>query len=308
MNDDSTGTDALGQLLAWSRAMGADAALQDAAVDWLARGPEAPGAGFTLPARTAPLPSDAAAPGARSVSDPVTGAMSPTPQTARPQVSNLAPTVALPTARAPTLAPMIKVAVRPAAPVAATTLVELEAKLRAFDGCGLKATATNLCFYRGAASAKLMVIGEAPGREEDLEGRPFVGRAGQLLDKMLGSIGLGEDQYHITNIVYWRPPGNRTPSPQEVLACRPFLDCQLDLVAPDVVLLLGGTAAKYILETDEAILRLRGKWSEVVFGRRKVAVMATLHPTYLLQTPAAKRQVWRDLLAIKERLRPGAAG
>ena len=234
--------------------------------------------------------------------------MTPIPQTARPQAPNVAQIAARPVTRAPGLAPAAKAAVRPAAAVTATNLAELEAKLRAFDGCGLKATATNLCFYRGAASAKLMVIGEAPGRDEDLEGRPFVGRAGQLLDKMLGSIGLGEGKAHITNIVYWRPPGNRTPSPQEVLACRPFLNCQVDLVAPDVVLLLGGTAAKYILETDEAILRLHGKWSDVVFGRRTVAVKATLHPTYLLQTPAAKRQVWRDLLAVKDKLRPGAAG
>jgi DNA polymerase len=184
----------------------------------------------------------------------------------------------------------------------AGTLDELQAMLAAFDGCALKATAKNLCFYRGAAQARLMLIGEAPGRDEDLQGKPFVGRAGQLLDKMLAAIGLSEANAHITNIVYWRPPGNRTPTPQEAQVCRPFLERQVELVAPDLVLLLGGAAANHILGATEGIMRIRGKWREVALGERKVRAIATLHPAYLLRTPAAKRLAWRDLLAVKAAL------
>jgi DNA polymerase len=187
----------------------------------------------------------------------------------------------------------------------AATLDELESALRAFDGCGLKATAKNLCFYRGAPRARLMIVGEAPGREEDLEGKPFVGRAGQLLDKMLAAISLREEDVHITNVVYWRPPGNRTPTPQESQVCRPFLERQMELVAPDVVLLLGGSATKQVLNVTEGIMRIRGKWREIQSGSRSVRTMATLHPAYLLRTPAAKRQAWRDLLAVQAALKSG---
>jgi DNA polymerase len=184
----------------------------------------------------------------------------------------------------------------------AATLDVLGARLAAFDGCGLKATAKNLCFYRGAAKARLMLIGEAPGRDEDLEGKPFVGRAGQLLDKMLAAIGLGEADVHITNIVYWRPPGNRTPTPQEAQVCRPFLERQVELVAPELVVLLGGAAAKHMLGVAEGIMRVRGKWRELDIGNLKARAIATLHPAYLLRTPAAKRLAWRDLLTIKAAL------
>jgi DNA polymerase len=171
-----------------------------------------------------------------------------------------------------------------------------------FDGCGLKATATKLCFYRGAPKADLMLIGEAPGRDEDLAGHPFVGRAGQLLDKMLAAINLSEADVHITNIVYWRPPGNRTPTPQEALACRPFLERQIELVAPKFLVAVGGAAAKEVLGVTEGIMKLRGKWREVTIGDRKIPVIATLHPAYLLRTPAAKQLAWQDLLQIRSRL------
>jgi DNA polymerase len=147
-----------------------------------------------------------------------------------------------------------------------------------------------------------MLIGEAPGRDEDLQGKPFIGRAGQLLDRMLAAIGLAEPDVHITNIVYWRPPGNRTPTPQEAQVCRPFLERQLELVGPDLVLLLGGAAANHILAATEGIMRVRGKWREVTIGTRAVRAIATLHPAYLLRTPAAKRLAWRDLLAVKAAL------
>jgi len=184
----------------------------------------------------------------------------------------------------------------------AATLDDLAATLANFDGCALKATAKNLCFYRGAPKARVMLIGEAPGRDEDLEGKPFVGRAGQLLDKMLAAIGLSEADVHITNIVYWRPPGNRTPTPQEAQACRPFLERQVELVAPELVVLLGGAAAKHVLDVAEGIMRIRGKWREMEIGTARVRVIATLHPAYLLRTPAGKRLAWRDLLAIRAQL------
>jgi DNA polymerase len=150
-----------------------------------------------------------------------------------------------------------------------------------------------------------MIIGEAPGRDEDLEGKPFVGRAGKLLDKMLSAIELNENDVHITNIVYWRPPGNRTPTPQEALACRPFLDRQVALVAPEIILALGGAAAKQILDTTDGIMRIRGKWRTLDLGGYAAQGIATLHPAYLLRTPAAKGMAWRDLLTIKSALKAG---
>jgi uracil-DNA glycosylase len=184
----------------------------------------------------------------------------------------------------------------------APDLAALEAALTAFDGCPLKKTAKNLCMWRGNPKARIMMIGEAPGRDEDLEGKPFVGRAGQLLDKMLAAIGLTDADVYITNTVYWRPPGNRTPTPQEVQACQPFLERQIELVAPDIMVLLGGAAAKQVLATEEGIMKLRGKWRAYQSGERAIRTIATLHPAFLLRTPSAKRQAWRDLLLIKAAL------
>jgi uracil-DNA glycosylase family 4 len=210
--------------------------------------------------------------------------------------------------------PRVQPRPRPAAAIAAPgsetridisqagTLAALEAMVASFEGCALKRTAKSLCFKRGRDDARIMLIGEAPGRDEDLSGKPFVGRAGQLLDRMLGAIGLAEDHVYITNTVYWRPPGNRTPTPQEGQVCRPFLERQLELVEPEIVLLFGGAAAKHILDTSDGIMRIRGKWRETQIGSRTVKVMATLHPAYLLRTPAAKRQAWRDLLAVRAQL------
>jgi DNA polymerase len=184
----------------------------------------------------------------------------------------------------------------------ASTLAELEALVGAFDGCALKRTAKSLCFARGSEQARVMFIGEAPGRDEDLQGKPFVGRAGQLLDRMLASIGLGEEQVYITNTIYWRPPGNRTPTPEEIEACAPFLARQIELLSPQLLVLLGGAAAKTLLGVSDGIMRLRGKWLHYACAGRDVATLATLHPAYLLRNPAAKRYAWRDLLMIKAAL------
>jgi uracil-DNA glycosylase family 4 len=187
-------------------------------------------------------------------------------------------------------------------PGQASTLAELEALVAAFDGCPLKRTAKNLCFARGREGARLMLIGEAPGRDEDLHGKPFVGRAGRMLDRMLEAIGLTEEHVYITNTVYWRPPGNRTPTPEEIEACAPFLARQIELLSPKVLVLLGGAAAKNILGITEGIMRLRGKWLSYSIGEREIPTLATLHPAFLLRNPEHKRLAWRDLLTIREAL------
>jgi len=294
---------AAGRILAWYAAMGVDGALAEAPVDWMTRGDAAPGGQFSLPAGTdaatatptqsvqprAPVHSSATAPATRQNYAPAASAARPTRQPPARQFTAAA-------AASPAGEPRIDLS-------GVRTLGDLGAALTAFDGCGLKATAKNLCFYRGAEQAPLLIVGEAPGRDEDLEGKPFVGRAGQLLDRMLAAIDMGEANVHITNIVYWRPPGNRTPTPQEALACRPFLERQMALVAPKVILALGGSAAKQLFDVPDGIMRLRGKWRTLEVGGQPVQAMATLHPAYLLRTPAAKGMVWRDLLAVKAALK-----
>lgn len=183
--------------------------------------------------------------------------------------------------------------------VVAQSLDELAIALRAFEGCGLKATAKSLCLFRGSERARVMVIGEAPSREDDIAGQPFVGPAGQFLDAMLAAISLANADLHITNLVYWRPPGNRAPTAQEVAACAPFLNRQIELVGPEFILLVGGASAKHILSTEDSIMKVRGKWRNLEIGGRPMKVLATLHPDYVLQAPASKRQVWRDLLMLQ---------
>ncbi|MEC9368732.1 MAG: uracil-DNA glycosylase [Pseudomonadota bacterium] len=185
----------------------------------------------------------------------------------------------------------------------AASLGKLEELLRGFDGCALKATARSTCFKRGSDDARIMLIGEAPGRDEDIQGQPFVGRAGQLLDRMLASIGLDESRVYITNIVYWRPPGNRTPTTQEVEACKPFLMRQIELLDPTIIVLIGGPASQHLLDTTEGITRMRGKWREAQLGGKTRPAMPTLHPAYLLRSPAAKRMAWQDLLTIERRIK-----
>lgn len=214
----------------------------------------------------------------------------------------------------PAAAPQAIARATPSAPVEAVALAArdlarnapdleaLEAALAGFDGCPLKKTAKNLCFARGRPDARLMLIGEAPGRDEDLEGRPFVGRAGQLLEKMLAAIGINSADAYITNVVYWRPPGNRTPTPLEVLTCTPFMQRQIELVSPEVLVLLGGAAAKQVLATEQGIMKLRGKWRDYEVAGKTIRTLATLHPAFLLRNPVSKRLAWRDLLMIKAAL------
>ncbi|WP_375616092.1 MULTISPECIES: uracil-DNA glycosylase family protein [unclassified Bartonella] len=185
----------------------------------------------------------------------------------------------------------------------AKTLEELKSALLAFNGCSLKLTAKNTCFSDGTAGSPLMLIGEAPGREEDIQGIPFVGKAGMLLNKILASIGLTRNNVYIANTIPWRPPGNRTPTPREVALCRPFIERHIYLARPRVLIALGGVAAQFLTGSQNGIIRTRGKWhiyeSE---DNIKIPVMPTFHPAYLLRTPSQKKLTWIDFLEVKNRL------
>lgn len=185
----------------------------------------------------------------------------------------------------------------------ARTLEELREKLAAFDGCNLKFTAKNLCFADGNPDGGVMLIGEAPGRDEDIAGLPFVGRSGQLLDRMLAAIGLDRTKVYIANTVPWRPPGNRTPTDMEVEICRPFIERQIELADPKILVALGAPAARTVLGIKDGILRARGKWGvHRTAGGKEIPGLPTLHPAYLLRNPAHKKLAWRDFLSIRQRL------
>ena len=182
----------------------------------------------------------------------------------------------------------------------AKTLEELRGTLDKFDGCALKATASQLVFADGNPEARVMLVGEAPGRDEDIEGLPFVGRSGKLLDRMLAAIGLDRTSVYIANIVPWRPPGNRTPTPQESQICLPFIRRQIELVDPDILVCLGGPSAQTLLGIKEGITKTRGRWFTFDTGKREIRAMPTFHPAFLLRSPLQKRFAWRDFLAIKK--------
>jgi DNA polymerase len=184
----------------------------------------------------------------------------------------------------------------------AATLDELRAVLDRFEGCALKATATQLVFADGNPQARLMFVGEAPGRDEDIEGLPFVGRSGKLLDRMLAAIGLDRTSVYIANIVPWRPPGNRTPTPQESQICLPFISRQIELADPDILVCLGGPSAQTLLGIREGITKTRGRWFTFDTGKREIRAMPTFHPAFLLRSPLQKRFAWRDFLAIRKAL------
>jgi DNA polymerase len=184
----------------------------------------------------------------------------------------------------------------------AKSLDELRALLTGFEGCALRTTAKQLVFSDGNPQARLMFVGEAPGRDEDIEGKPFVGRSGQLLDRMLAAIGIDRTACYIANIVPWRPPGNRTPTPQESAICLPFIRRQIELANPDVLVCLGGPSMQALLNIKDGIKRTRGRWMSYDTGTREIRALATFHPAYLLRSPLEKRFAWRDMLAIKKAL------
>jgi len=191
---------------------------------------------------------------------------------------------------------------------ACQSLDELAAALATFDACPLKRTATQLCFADGNPNARVMLVGEAPGRDEDIQGKPFVGRSGQLLDRMLAAAGLSrqapdrESSVYITNAIFWRPPGNRTPTETETAMCLPFLMRAIELQRPDFIVCLGATPTQRLTGRSDGILKLRGKWFDFEAAGRKLPLLATLHPAYLLRQPAHKRLAWRDLLTLRQAL------
>lgn len=266
-------------ILEWYRDAGVTEALSEAAPD-----------------RTAPAPP----PAARPDPAPAEAVFADTARNAGPPGAARSAVVAGDTAGLQPDAGSIEAARQLAA--AATDLGELEKALDGFDGCPLKLRATRLCFADGNPEGEVMFIGEAPGQHEDAQGKPFVGRAGQLLDRILAAIGLDRTRVYIANTVPWRPPGNRTPTPAELAVCRPFLERQVELAAPKIVVPLGGAAAKHLFGTDTGIMRLRGQWRELRIGAHTCQAMATLHPAYLLRQPAQKKLVWRDMLALRARL------
>jgi DNA polymerase len=185
----------------------------------------------------------------------------------------------------------------------AADLAALRAALESFDGCPLKATATQLVFARGNPEARVMVVGEAPGRDEDAEGKPFVGKAGQLLDRMLGAIGLDETSAYITNVVFWRPPGNRKPTDAEIEACRPFVERHIELVKPDLLVMAGGISTQTLLRTSSGIMSTRGRWMDYALpDGAKIPALPMYHPAFLLRRPQEKAKAWADLLSLKAKL------
>jgi len=183
---------------------------------------------------------------------------------------------------------------------AAPTLEALRAAMDAYDGCALKHRATQLCFSDGNPEAQIMLVGEGPGEQEDKQGKPFVGRGGQLLDRMLGAIGLDRSKVFIVNMVPWRPPGNRNPTPDELALCTPFVVRQVELVNPKLLVTLGNVPTQSLFATSQGITRMRGNWKTLTIGAWTGPVLPTLHPAFLLRTPSAKAQAWKDMLSLKK--------
>jgi DNA polymerase len=268
------------ELLAFYREAGIDALLEETPLDRFA------GEGAT----TAPAPrTDSARPPPERRAGATGSALS-----AREREVVSRPALALP----PEAAVM---AAREAAKSAAT-LAQLRAMLERFEGCALRTTATQLVFADGNPQARVMFVGEAPGRDEDIEGLPFVGRSGKLLDRMMAAIGLDRSSAYIANVVPWRPPGNRTPTPQESAVCLPFTLRQIELADPDILVCLGSPSTQTLLNSKDGILKTRGRWLPFYTGTREIRAIATLHPAYLLRQPVQKRFAWRDFLAIKKAL------
>jgi len=266
----------LESLLKWYVDQGIDEVIGEEAVDRFAAPPP--------PAAPVPIVQKAAA---------------PTPIRPAPPVPAAAPRGPVPI-ESPQLVEDARVLAR-----RSNTVAELEAAVRAFEGCALKRTAKNTVFADGVVGSPVMVVGEAPGADEDRLGKPFVGVSGQLMDRMFEAIGMSRERdLYITNILFWRPPGNRTPTLAEQAICMAFTRRHIELARPKVLVLAGGTAAKSVLDTTEGIMRLRGKWTNLALDDGSIVpTLPTFHPAYLLRTPASKRQSWSDLLSLDKKLR-----
>jgi DNA polymerase len=272
------------ELLVFYLAAGVDSLLGEEPIDRMADDIAAPAAAPGAP----PLTSGAAAKRRGIKAAP------------RPAAAATARVPAQPAAPPP---PEVAVMAAREAAAAAQTLDQLRALLEGFQGCALRTTATRLVFADGNPDGRIMFVGEAPGYEEDVSGRPFVGRSGKLLDRMMEAIGLDRSKAYIANVIPWRPPGNRTPTPQETAICLPFIRRQIELADPDILVCLGQPATHTLLGTKEGITRTRGRWFKYDTGTREIRAIATLHPAYLLRQPLQKRFAWRDFLAISKALR-----
>ncbi|HEU0215604.1 MAG TPA: uracil-DNA glycosylase [Stellaceae bacterium] len=267
-------------LLEWQIEMGADDAIGEIAVDRLA-----------APAHPAPNAS-------RLMGDDGVGVpVAPRPPASRPPAAVAPPRALTESAAEPAQSARALAA-------QANSIEALAALIANFDACPLKRTATNTVFADGNPAAPVMIIGEAPGADEDRLGKPFVGRAGQLLDRMLAAIGLDRTGVQITNVIYWRPPGNRKPTAQEIASCLPFVFRHIALSRPKLLVLAGGTAASTLLDTAEGITRLRGRWFDLAVPGldAPLPTLPMFHPAFLLRSPERKREAWRDLLALKANL------
>jgi uracil-DNA glycosylase family 4 len=300
-------------LLEWQIAMGADEAIGETARDWLGpalaaepvHSPADP-----LPASPLPNPPPLAGEGRVGAFPPqVRGGSMEIAARSGPAVSEAAAAIPVRVSPPGALAESPAEAAQSARLLAfgAETIEALAELVAGFDGCPLKRTATNTVFMDGNPAARIMIVGEAPGAEEDRTGRPFVGRAGQLLDRMLAAIGLDRTGVQITNVIYWRPPGNRKPTAAETAACLPFVLRHIALARPRVLVLAGGTAASTLLPVTDGITRLRGRWFELAVPGldSSVPTLPMFHPAFLLRSPERKREAWRDLLALKARLDEG---
>jgi uracil-DNA glycosylase len=303
--------------LAWQLQMGVDETVADAALipppaSWQAA--TAPTVSKS-PEKPAPPAAEAVRPRSLPIGQTLT-------QPAPPAIKSLAEPAAAVFAAAPSpvssspLDGVASMARRPASPVSLSAadypkvsdLAGLRAALDQFDECGLKAFATNLVFSDGDPTAPVMVIGEAPGAEEDRLGKPFVGQSGQLLDKVLASVGLSRaSNCYISNVIFWRPPGNRPPTDRELAQCLPFVEKHIALKAPRLIVLVGGIAVKALLQKKDGITRLRGSWHDYrnaafASDQPSIPVLATYHPAFLMRSPGHKRDSWHDMVRLKQRL------
>lgn len=301
----------LAAMLAWQVAAGADEAIEAVPVDrykssTLAKSPTLARSETSFPAPPQSAPARLSeAPLSQTALKPVSAppAKSPAKSAEKPAAQPATPRPAAPVA-APSLPKTAAAANARELAGAAMSMEELVEALAAFDGCALKKTATNLVFGDGNPAARIMFVGEAPGADEDRAGKPFVGVSGQLLDKMLGWIGLDRSKFYITNILYWRPPGNRTPTSDEVAACQPFIARHIELVSPAVLVTVGGPSTEALLHRGEGISRSHGRWYDYQTPGlpAPIPAMPIFHPAFLLRAAAQKRAAWRDLLKLEQKL------
>jgi uracil-DNA glycosylase family 4 len=284
-------------LLAFYMEAGVDAFLEDEPVNRLAEIPQPSAASAAAPAQAPGAPDHGDGPQQARRTPPQRSHV-PIPPADSERPSDVGAAAWLEAPATPDAAIM---AAREAAAIA-TSLDVLRTILDRFEGCGLRLTAKRLVFADGNPHARVMFVGEAPGRDEDAAGLPFVGRSGQLLDRMMAAIGLDRSSAYIANVIPWRPPGNRTPTPQESQICLPFIRRQIELANPEILVCLGGPSAQTLLGIKDGIRRARGRWHVYDTGSREIRAIATFHPAYLLRTPIEKRFAWRDFLAIKQAL------